>query len=100
VSDLTFFPDEHLDRAVGLIFELASQLHVERERRAALEEALVRRGLIDRDELEALTDDPEFAADVRSQLDESISALIGNVTEDGPPQHPLRDLAQGAHDRQ
>jgi hypothetical protein len=90
VNDVTFFDDPQLDTAVGLIFDLASQLHIERQRRTALETALVRKELVSRKELDALSDDRAFLDQSRQSLDESLARLMQIMTESGPPQHPLR----------
>lgn len=95
MTDVAFFADPQLDRAVGLIFELASQLHVERQRRSALEEVLVRRGVLDTDDIEALAEDADFRRVSGQQLDDALARLLLVVTEEGPTEHPLREEARG-----
>ncbi|MFN8721668.1 MAG: hypothetical protein ACK5YI_12640, partial [Rhodospirillales bacterium] len=54
MSDLGAFGDPNLDRLTAVVFELASQLHVERQRRMALETVLVRAGAFEPTALAAL----------------------------------------------
>lgn len=99
MNDVTFFDDPQLDTVVGLVFDLAAQLHIERQRRAALEALLLRSGTITPGELESLTADDEFLASTRAGLDRSLDRLMQIVVEDGPPQHPLRSEADGGFER-
>ncbi|HLG87206.1 MAG TPA: hypothetical protein VKZ79_08420 [Alphaproteobacteria bacterium] len=74
----------------GLIFELASQLHVERTRRAALEAALVQKGIVRDGEIESIVQHDEFRATNGAALDRSIRKLIAVLTEDEDRRRPLR----------
>ena len=74
----------------GLIFELASQLHVERTRRAALEAALKRKGILSDAEVEGMAQDAAFQATNGAALDRSIRKLIAILSEDKDPRTPLR----------
>jgi hypothetical protein len=80
------------DNAVltGLIFELASQLHVERTRRQALEAALVAHGLIGTDDLETASRDPSFRVENGAALDDAIRKLLKILTESDDLRTPLR----------
>ncbi len=64
----------------ALLFELASQLHVERARRIALELALARAGTLAPDGIAALADEPEFQHRSRAALDESMAGLMRVIT--------------------
>ncbi|QUT06799.1 hypothetical protein KFK14_04975 [Sphingobium phenoxybenzoativorans] len=78
------------DQLAALIFELASQLHVERQRRIALETALQRAGLLQTDTLDALAADTEIQNMGREALDLALRRLLRVVTETGDPRGPLR----------
>ncbi|WP_070152146.1 hypothetical protein [Sphingobium phenoxybenzoativorans] len=78
------------DQLAALIFELASQLHVERQRRIALETALQRAGLLQTDTLDALAADTEIQNMGREALDLALRRLLRIVTETGDPRGPLR----------
>jgi hypothetical protein len=90
-TDLTFFDDPDVDRAVGLVMELAAQLHVERQRRLALEQILERRGLVEPGEIESLAEDDDLLARARTELERSMRQLMRVMTEDGSPEAPIRD---------
>jgi hypothetical protein len=93
VSGRDAAPDRQ--QLAGLVFELASQLHVERAQRVALEVALQRAGLVDAATLQALTDDPELRRRDREMLEESIARLLRVLTEEADPSRPLREIAEG-----
>jgi hypothetical protein len=83
-------PVPDTDRLAGLVFELASQLHVERAQRMALEAALVRAGLIGAEARERMLDDAECNRMTREALEESMSKLLRVLTERADPRTPLR----------
>ena len=76
------------DQLAALVFELASQLHVERTRRMALETVLARQGLVDPAALDA---DPGLATHSTAALDQSLRRLMRIVAAQGDPTGPLRD---------
>jgi len=78
------------DKLAALVFELASQLHMERVRRLALETAMIRAGLISEAGLESLADDDAFVARSRAALDEAMDKLMRILTENADPRTPLR----------
>lgn len=90
-TDITFFADPDVDRAVGLIMELAAQLHVERQRRIALEELLSHTGVLDPADLEALGEEDRSRERARTELERSMRQLMRVMTEDGGPEAPIRD---------
>ena len=94
--DITFFKDPNLDKTVGLVFELAAQLHVERQRRLALEKLLAEKCLITTAELEALAEDRLFVEMARDGLNESLRKLMRILTERGNEMSPLRAEALDA----
>lgn len=79
------------DQLAALVFELASQLHVERQRRIALEMTLQRAGLLQSDTLDSLAGDDEIVGESRSQLDGALCRLLRIMTENGERQSPLRN---------
>jgi hypothetical protein len=75
-------------RLAALVFELASQLHVERAHRTALEQALLAAGVITP---ELLGQAEVEARDATSQaLDRSVRALIRVMAESDDARLPLR----------
>ncbi|MBV8913185.1 MAG: hypothetical protein JOZ05_09130 [Acetobacteraceae bacterium] len=81
------------DKFGALLFELASQLHVERQRRIALETALQRAGVLAPGTLDAMANEPAVLEQGRSALDQALRRLMRIMTETGEPRGPLRDEA-------
>lgn len=77
----------------GLVFELASQLHVERAQRITLQMALERSGVLDPAKLEELTAEAGVRRLSRTLLEESIARLLQVLAEDADPRRPLRRAA-------
>jgi hypothetical protein len=91
MSGDTAAPD--CERLTGVVFELASQLHVERVQRVALQLALEKAGLIDAATLLSLTTDAALQRRNRDMLEESIAELLRVLSESADPRRPLRDIA-------
>ncbi|MDF7775540.1 hypothetical protein P1X14_09810 [Sphingomonas sp. AOB5] len=88
MSDHSYLDDVTPDRLAALILELASQLHVERQRRIALETLLTRNGVIG-DEIDGLAGDAEIGEKGRAALDQSMRRMLRIMTEAGDPRRPL-----------
>lgn len=89
-SDHAYLDGATNDQLAALLMELASQLHVERQRRMALQTVLERQGLIDPAAMEALAADPDFNAAAGAAVDASLRRLLRIMTERGDPRGPLR----------
>ena len=81
------------DTLAELLFELASQLHVERTRRMALEAALQQRGLLQAADIEAAGADASAAQQACEAADHSIQALLAILSESSDLRAPLRSQA-------
>ncbi len=90
MSDLSPFGQPDTDRLAGLVFELASQLHIERSHRLALEAALIRSGALSAEALAATGDSTEFLDRAREELDRSMAKLMRVVMENGDVRTPLK----------
>lgn len=88
--ELDFLGAADTDTVAALVMDLAAQLHIERQRRMALETALVRAGLIDRAAIEGLAEDAGFLAEARAALDTSVRRSLRIMTEAGDHTGPLR----------
>ncbi|MEX2149749.1 MAG: hypothetical protein WD793_06015 [Steroidobacteraceae bacterium] len=88
MSDAPTAPD--LQQLTGLVFELASQLHVERAQRVALQAALEKAGVLDAATLQALVLDPDVQRRNHDLLEESIAKLLQVLAEDTDIRRPLR----------
>jgi hypothetical protein len=78
------------ERLAGLVFELASQLQVERSERVALELALERAGVLTPGAVAAVAGDAELRRRSRAELDRSIEKLLRVLTERADARGPLR----------
>jgi hypothetical protein len=74
----------------ALVLELASQLHVERARRLALEAALSDRGVLEAGQIEAAAEKPTLRAAAARGADEAVRRLLRILTESSNEQAPLR----------
>jgi hypothetical protein len=92
-----------LDNATlgALVFELASQLHIERTRRLALEAALASGGIVAPAAIEAASESALFRAEAGNAADLSIRKLLRVLSESKDQRVPLRAEAgvseQGEH---
>lgn len=85
MNDVMPTPDN--ERLAALVFELASQLHVERSHRIALEVALVRAGVIDVQVVDSVSTDAEFKRRKAAELDVSMQSLMQVLTEHAKGEH-------------
>ncbi len=90
-AEVHYFTDPQLDRAVGLIMQLAAELHVTTQRLHALEQVLVERNALAAGELDAFQPDAEQRKHLESVRDGAMERILRVLTEDGPAEHPLRD---------
>lgn len=90
MSDTSPFGQPDTDRLAGLVFELASQLHVERSRRLALEAALIRSGVLSAEALAAPRNSAEFLERAREELDRSMGKLMRVIMDNGDVRTPMR----------
>lgn len=88
--DHRYLTTASVDQVAAMVLELAAQLHVERQRRMALEAVLVRQGVLDAAASEALVADETLLAAARAELDASLRRLLRIMTETGDPSGPLR----------
>lgn len=89
-TDRTYFTDRDLDRVVGLVMQLAAELHTAQARCRALELLLVRQGVLAEGAVDEFEPDAEEGAQLDGSRDGLIARLLQIMTEDGPSAHPLR----------
>ncbi len=75
----TFFDDSGLDRAVGMIMTLASELYVLRDRQRCLEKMLAARGMLDPAELDFYKPTADEAEEIAADRDAFVASLMENV---------------------
>jgi phage-related minor tail protein len=78
------------DQLTGLVFELASQLHVERARRLALEAALEAAGAIAPGAADRIAAQAALRERTNAALDRSMAGIMRVLTEAADPRSPLR----------
>ena len=80
-SEQTFFKDAAIDRLVGMVFSLAAELQVLRDRVAVAELLLAHKGLVSRTEFDEFrpnsVDEAVLVADSRSFTAEILKPLLG-----------------------
>jgi hypothetical protein len=90
MSDVRYLAAGDVDTLAALVMELAAQLHVERQRRIALEHALAARGVLAAEAVEQSAADPAVRERGRAALDGAVRALLRIMAEGGDPKAPLR----------
>lgn len=95
--DRSYFSHPELDRVVGLVMQLAAELHATRTRCRALEHLLVREGVLAAGAVDAFTPEGPEEQDLAQERDALLARLLRIMTEDGPSAHPLRDEALAGH---
>jgi hypothetical protein len=84
-----------LEQLTALVFELASQLHVERAQRIALQTALEEAGLLSPSALAAVGAGAAARARSAAALDRAIAGMMRVLTESDDPRRPLRPEGGG-----
>ena len=75
----SFFKDEALDRAVGMIMTLAAELYVTRDRLTVLERTLTARGLLELNELDDYQPNSDALLVDAADREAFTAALMGNL---------------------
>jgi hypothetical protein len=92
------FGAPRLEQLTALVFEIASQLNIERAQRIALEFALEDAGLLSPGAAEAVAARAEVRARLASALDRAMHSTMRVLTEDDDPRRPLRAQEGAAPD--
>lgn len=88
--DHVYLKPQDLDRLGEIVLELAQQLHVERARRIALEQALAAKGLLDSAAIDAAAASTATQEASRRELDAALERILRIMTASGGPEAPLR----------
>ena len=78
-KEQTFFEDEAVDSAVGMIMTLAAELYITRDRCTKLERILADKGIIDPAEIETYEPDPDTRRADALDRDAFAAALLRNI---------------------
>lgn len=95
-DELDYLGDRRLSKLLDLVLQLATEVHVGRQRTRALEALLVRSGVVAAGELDAFRPTAEEAAVLDRERDAYTRRLVRIITEAGPAEHPLRDQWEDA----
>jgi hypothetical protein len=90
------FGELNSSKLTALIFELASQLHIERGRRLALEAALVGRGVLTAADIDAVGEDPSYRRQASEAADVAVRKMLLVLSESTDARTPLRAEASGS----
>lgn len=74
----TFFDDPAIDKLMGVVMALATELYVQKNRQAVLERALAEAGVVDLDALAAEPSPEELAASAKER-DAFVAHLMDNL---------------------
>jgi hypothetical protein len=85
MPELSFFPDPHVDRVLGVVMELAGEVYVLRERIRMVETLLDRKGYVSRADLADL--ERQATTEERSALAVERDAFVERILT------PMTDLA-------
>jgi hypothetical protein len=88
MPDLTFFPDPAVDRVLGVVMELAAEVHVLRERLRTVEQLLDERGAISRADLDAYLPTPEERDARLAERDALIQRILAPMTHEADSPAP------------
>jgi hypothetical protein len=79
----TFFPDPAVDRVMGVLFNLAAEVQVLRERNRVLEHLLVAKGVLEPDAVERFrgsdAEEQAIAADRRDYVRHLLEPVLGRA---------------------
>jgi hypothetical protein len=79
----TFFPDPAVDRVMGIVFNLAAELQVLRERNRVLEHLLTSKGVLKQDEVESFrgsdAEEQTIAQDRREYVRHLLEPVLGRA---------------------
>src|SRR3954469_10274947 len=80
MPDLKFFPDPSIDRLLGVVMELASELYVLRDRLRTVEQGLEQKGVLPADDLAGYTPSSEERAARLADRDALIERITAPMT--------------------
>ena len=93
MADLTFFPDDQVDRVLGVVLELAGELYALRDRLRTVEQVLAQKGVLTADDLAGYTPSAEERAARLADRDALIARILAPMTatadSPAPPFEPV-----------
>lgn len=95
-EEFDYFAEPLVGRLFDLVLQMATELHVTRQRLRALEALLVRNGSLAGGAVDGFVPLPDEQQVLDHQRDEFMGRLLRILTESGPAEHPLRDQWEAA----
>ncbi|MGH3656928.1 MAG: hypothetical protein ACRDUA_09730 [Micromonosporaceae bacterium] len=94
MNEFSYFPEPQMDRMAGLVWQLAQELYVTRQRVRALEEVLVAAGTLPAGTVDRYRPDESAEGHFRSDGDAFTERLLRTVSERDDHRAPLREQFQ------
>jgi hypothetical protein len=91
MSEFTYFEDGQVDRVLGLVWQLAQEIHVTRQRLLSLEAVLVSKNLLSAGELSAFSPDESSQQHLTADGKQFMERLIRTIAEKDDHRSPMRD---------
>lgn len=89
-AEFDYLRDRQISKLLDLVLQLATEVHVSRQRQRALEALLVRHGVLQPGEVDEYRPSEAEAQVLDRERDGLTNRLIRIITEEGPAEHPLR----------
>lgn len=91
MSEFTYFDDGQIDRVMGIIWQLAQDAYVTRQRVLALEELLVTKGVLATGELDAFVPPEEAQSRLTADGQHVMTRLLRTISEVDDSRTPMRE---------
>ncbi|GEL21101.1 hypothetical protein PSU4_00550 [Pseudonocardia sulfidoxydans NBRC 16205] len=95
-EEFDYLGDRRISKLLDLVLQLATEVHVGRQRTRALEALLVRSGTLTAGDLDTFRATADEAATLDRERDAYTRRLVRIITESGPAEHPLREQWEDA----
>ncbi|MBN9112045.1 MAG: hypothetical protein J0I34_25080 [Pseudonocardia sp.] len=95
-DEFDYLGDRRISKLLDLVLQLATEVHVGRQRTRALEQLLVRSGTLTAGDLDTFRATAEEGAALDLERDAYTRRLVRIITESGPAEHPLREQWEDA----
>jgi hypothetical protein len=89
-AEFDYLRSRETSKLLDLVLQMATELHVTRQRERALEAVLVRRGVLAADEIDTFRPTEDEAWVLERERDGLTRRILRIITEAGPAEHPLR----------
>lgn len=95
-DEFRYLSSAETSKLFDLVLQLATDLHVATHRVRALEQLLVRQGILSQGELDTFTPSEAEAHVLDDARTAYLARLVRIITENGPAEHPLREQWESA----